>query len=239
MSPGPQEVRMEQPDDQQPSHPAVVRPPGVAARLGPPRHQDDARTEEHREDRHELLVGEHPAGHPDVEVRPFEVAVGGRVEVRRLGHRERLDVHEEDAEQRDAAQDVDGVDARGPGHGPGVRTVRGSGHAALTVAAAGFAPARGRLAGRAADRRSGVLRPGSGIVSGRRARGSWGCARRLTSGGVVRAPPLSSLPADGRVGGVSETPCLSRPGRSESDRPHLVTVAARSGLAAPSSLAAS
>ena len=76
---------MEQPDDQQPSHPAVVHLPGVAARLGPPRHQDDARAEKHRENRHELLVGEHPAGHPGVEVRPFEVAVGGRVEVRRLG----------------------------------------------------------------------------------------------------------------------------------------------------------
>ena len=129
---------MEQADDQQPSHPAVVHLPGVAARIGPPRHQDDARAEEHREDRHELLVGEHPAGHPDVEVCSFEVAVGGRVEVRRLGHRKRLDVHEENAEQRDAAQDVNRVDARGLGNGAGVPTVRGIDHVAIAAAVAGL-----------------------------------------------------------------------------------------------------
>ena len=39
--------------------------------------------EEHREDGHELLVGEQPAHDPDVEVRAFEVPVGGGVEVRR------------------------------------------------------------------------------------------------------------------------------------------------------------
>ena len=127
---GPEQVGVQQPDDRQPRHPAVVRPPG-AARPGPARHQDDAGAEEHREDRHELLVGEHPAGQPDPEVRPFEVAVGGRVEVSRLGHRERLDVHDEDAEQGEAPQDVDRVDARALRDGPGVGACGGTGHVAV------------------------------------------------------------------------------------------------------------
>ena len=134
----PEQVGVEQPDDQQPAHAPVVHPAGAAAaRLGPPRHQDDARAEQHREDRHELLVGEHSPRQPDVEVRAFEVAVGGGVEVGRLGHRERLDVHDEDAEQGEPAQDVDRDDARGLGDGSGVGPVRGAGHVALLPSARG------------------------------------------------------------------------------------------------------
>ena len=84
--------------------------------------------EEHREDRHEFLVGEHPARHPDVEVRAFEVPVGCGVEVGRPGHRDRLDVQHQDAEQRDAAQDIDRVDALGRSYGGGIRMGNWTGH---------------------------------------------------------------------------------------------------------------
>ena len=80
--------------------------------------RDDARAEQHREDRHELLIGEHPSRQPDEEVRALQVAVGRRVEIGRPGHRECLDVHHQDAEQGETAQDVDRLDARGLGDGP-------------------------------------------------------------------------------------------------------------------------
>ncbi|MYA80769.1 MAG: hypothetical protein F4X39_09640 [Acidobacteriia bacterium] len=102
-----------------------MHPAGVAARLGPLRHEDGARAEEHREDRHELLVGKHSARRPDVQVHAREIAVGGRVEVRRLRHRECLDIHHEDAEQGDAAQNVDCVDTRVLGDWFGVGTRHG------------------------------------------------------------------------------------------------------------------
>ena len=128
MSPDQSRWAWRESDDEQPPHAAIVHPPGVAARLGEVRHQDEARPEEHGEDRHELLVGEHPAHHPDVEVRAFEVPVGRGVEVRRPWHCELLDVHHQDAEHREAAKDVERVDAPGLGDGSRIRMGDGAGH---------------------------------------------------------------------------------------------------------------
>ena len=57
------------------------------------------------------------------------------------------------------------------------------------VAAAGFAPARGRLAGRVGRLRRGPLRPGGGTVSGRRKPGPQTFTGKPTSGTITVRPP--------------------------------------------------
>ena len=121
---------MEKADDHQPSHPPVVDLSGVAARLGPIRDQNHAGAEEHGKDRHEFLVGKHPARNPDELVCAIKVTKGCGIEIRRGGHRKRLDVHHQNAEQREAAHDVNRFDASCLDRGTGVRIDGGAGHVA-------------------------------------------------------------------------------------------------------------
>ena len=114
----PEQVRVQQSEDDQPERAAVVQTRRPAAgRLDSRCHQHDARAEQHREDRHEFLIEEDVRDEPDHVVRPGQVPVGGRVEVGGLDHRERLDVHDEDSQQGDPAQNVQCDDAFGSGSG--------------------------------------------------------------------------------------------------------------------------
>ena len=83
------------------------------------RHQHDAGAEQHREDRAHLAVEQDGVEEPDADVetgvppRHLRRGVGGE----RQPHRH--DVHHQDAEHGDAAQDVERVDPLGRAHGGG------------------------------------------------------------------------------------------------------------------------
>ena len=86
-----------------------------AAFLDPRRQKEHARTEEQREDRHELLIRKQMAGGPDDEVAPGGFAKRKGIDERRKRHREQLNVHHQDAEHGEPAQDGSiGGDARSP-----------------------------------------------------------------------------------------------------------------------------
>ena len=103
---------MGQAEEQEPEVAAVMQGPGaLTARVQFLGHEQDACAEEQGEDGHELLVGEDVAQRPDPAVCPGQVAVDGRVGIGGCGHGEALDIHDENAQQGEAAQDVDGDDS--------------------------------------------------------------------------------------------------------------------------------
>ena len=91
----------------------------------PAGHEHDAGAEQHGEDGHELLIGQHVAEKPDPVIRSLQVAVGGGILVRRQDHGEALNIHDQDAEQRESAQHVNGLDAVGLGHSSRARRRQG------------------------------------------------------------------------------------------------------------------
>ena len=121
---------MEEADEEQP-HVAAEENVGdlvtPAAALGAICQQDGACAEEHAEHGAHLALGENPAKHPeggvDLGVRASEDRQqrSERNEVVHVGHREIRDVHDEDAHERGAAQDVEGVDALLAGDGRKLR----------------------------------------------------------------------------------------------------------------------
>ena len=103
---------MQQPEKRKRSHAPVVNRRRLARSLFlPARHQHDARAEQYRENGHELLVGEDMAHEPHPVVRPLQIAVRRRICIGRLDHGETLNVHHENAEQRETAEHVDRLDA--------------------------------------------------------------------------------------------------------------------------------
>jgi hypothetical protein len=122
---------VDQTEHQQREHAAVVNRGRVDAALGGSRrHQHNAGAEQPREDRHELLVEEQVAESPHAEIGQAAIAERRRVEVGGHRHREHLDVHDQDAQQRDAAKQIDGLvtlvegdGRRGLGHGRGAAIV--------------------------------------------------------------------------------------------------------------------
>ena len=120
MSPNHQQVRVSRPDRKQPEQPSI---PGhgriCTARLGSRRHQHQSRAEQHREDGHELLIEEKMREIPGAEVVPLRTTCDERVRISDGRHRVAVNIHHEDAEDRDTAQRIDGrntvrcVDRRG------------------------------------------------------------------------------------------------------------------------------
>ncbi|XOV76875.1 MAG: hypothetical protein ACFHWZ_08680 [Phycisphaerales bacterium] len=97
----PDQIGVEHADDQQPAHAPVVHTGGSPALLlDATGEEHDARTEEHREDRHHLLIKEEVAEQPGPVVRAVEAALERRFEERVAGQGERWDVHHEDAQER-------------------------------------------------------------------------------------------------------------------------------------------
>lgn len=112
--PVPDEVGVCQAEQDEPDEPSV-RSDLVAG-------EDQRGAEEGREQVQELEVEEHATDHPREAVGAVERAEDGGVEVGRVGHGERLDVHDQDAEQTHAPEDVDASDARGGSHRARMRT---------------------------------------------------------------------------------------------------------------------
>ncbi len=107
----PEEVGVGQSERQQPAHAAVVPDRGPPApRLDPVGKETDSGAEQQGKEREELLAGEQLTQGPDAEVDPREVAPRRRIAVRRDRHREELDVHHQDAQQRETAQHVQAPD---------------------------------------------------------------------------------------------------------------------------------
>ncbi len=134
----PDQQGVDQADDQQPGHAAVVDAGGrQVGPVAPLVHQYDARPEEHRKQGHELGAGEHLAEPPDRQIDPADGPGGVGVEVGGFDHRERADVDDQDAEQGEAAQHVDGDDALGRGGGAQGGGLLGGGSIGLRGGAAG------------------------------------------------------------------------------------------------------
>ena len=112
----PKHVAMQGTENEQQQLPASVQRLEVhAARHGTLRHDDDPGAEQHRENRHELQVEEQVGEEPDAEVVPLGAAHQERIDVGRIRHGKRVDVHDENAEHGNAAQRVDGGQPFGGG----------------------------------------------------------------------------------------------------------------------------
>ena len=104
----PEQIRVQQSKDEKPRHPPVVDPSGPAAALGDSRcHEKDPRAEQQGEDRHEFLIDEQVHRRPDEKVASGGRSNRGGVEIRREGHREHLDVHQQDAQHGAAAKHIE------------------------------------------------------------------------------------------------------------------------------------
>ncbi len=116
----PEDVGVDESDHQQPEVAPVVQPQRTATRgFRAGRHQHDARPEQEREERHELLVEEQVREAPDERIRTADAAGRRGVHVGGPDHREGLDIDQQDAQHREAAQHVQGDDAIGGGSGAG------------------------------------------------------------------------------------------------------------------------
>src|SRR5438046_4695848 len=69
-------------------------------------HENDACAEQHREDRYELLIRQQMRKEPYEEICAVEIAIRRRIVVSDFHHRERLDIHHQDSEQRKSTQHV-------------------------------------------------------------------------------------------------------------------------------------
>jgi len=105
--------------DEQNQHASHMRAPGrYDAVAGITGQHDDTHTQQHREDRDELSIGENRGGQPHPPVEAAEVAVGCRVPARETRKREKLDVDREHPEHAYATEHIERFDAGGAFHGP-------------------------------------------------------------------------------------------------------------------------
>ena len=119
-------------EDEQPKHAPVVQGDGSpAAGFGPVREQADPGAEQHGENGDELGVGQEMTDEPGHEVDTGQVTPCRRVQIGGFGHREHLDVHDQDAQHREAAQDVQAGDAAS-GDGGGGGSMSGVVHAIVS-----------------------------------------------------------------------------------------------------------
>ena len=108
----PQKVSMRQAKQNQPAHAPVVQScRGLACGLDAAGHEQNSGSEQHGENRHELLVCEDMAQQPDPEICSAQIAIRSGIPVGGADHREILNVHGENAQQRETAQHVDADDA--------------------------------------------------------------------------------------------------------------------------------
>jgi len=92
-----------------------------AARLGAMHHQHQSGPVQHREDAHELLVEEQVREVPHAHVYCVATAHDQRVVIGCQRHRERVDVHDQDAHHGNTAQGVKGKKPLGGSNGAGIR----------------------------------------------------------------------------------------------------------------------
>ena len=111
----PEEVGVQEAQDQQHRHPTHVHTPRrQGAVAGATRQHDDAGAKQHGKDGDELPVRQHGRGEPHPPVDASEVTVGGRVPACQAGEREELDVGGEHAEHAYPPEYVEGPDPRRP-----------------------------------------------------------------------------------------------------------------------------
>src|SRR5262249_38754323 len=109
----PDEVRVEETQDQQGCHPTHVGTPGRQGQITtPPRLHDDADPEQHGEDRDELPVRELGRGEPYPPVQTREVTVRRRVPAGQTGECEELDVDGKHPEHANCPEHVERPDPR-------------------------------------------------------------------------------------------------------------------------------
>ena len=104
----PDQVIMEQPEDQQPAHAPEMDDLGrELGRLGALDHQQCAGAEQQGEQTPHLPVDQDEIRRPDPEIRAARAAIDRRVEIGAKGHGEGDHVDREDAHHRDAAKQVE------------------------------------------------------------------------------------------------------------------------------------
>ena len=108
----PQQISVGEPKAEQPEHaPVVQRGGSTAAGFDPVREQAYTGAEQHGEYGDEFGVGQQMAEVPDREVDAGQVSPHRRIQVGRFWHRECLDIHDQDAQNGETAQDVQAGDA--------------------------------------------------------------------------------------------------------------------------------
>ena len=103
----PQQVGMGEPETEQPEHAPVVQGgSSPASGFDSICEQAYTGTEQHGENGDELGVGQQMAKEPDCEIDSGQVSPHRRIEVGRFRHREHLNVHDQNAQHGETAQDV-------------------------------------------------------------------------------------------------------------------------------------
>ena len=115
----PQQIPMQAPEQRQPSHaPVMDRPRPPPRRFDPAGHQVNSSPEQHREDGHELQIGEEHAHVPHRIVQSVQVSIRRGIHIRLPDHREVLDAHRQDPQKRHATHHVDRLNALSLSHRP-------------------------------------------------------------------------------------------------------------------------
>ena len=83
----------------------------------PAGHQENARAEQHRKYAQEFLINKNVCKKPGAKIKRICATHEQRVGVGREGHSERVNVHDQDAEDRHTTKYVEAADTVGAGHG--------------------------------------------------------------------------------------------------------------------------